>query len=640
MPMTRLWVNAKLVIRKSQPADWIAIALLVIYVAMFSWMTIRQHEGFRTNALDLAKFDQAIWNTAQGRPFHTTLIRDSVIQSHFSPILALYAPLYWLWSDVRILFIAQSICLGGAGFLIYVFFRRNKATPWPGLIIYAAYLMHPALHQVNLAEFRRITTAVLATSFALYQMLGRRYGWMALGLAIALLSKEDMAFLTIGVGLYLILAHRSFKVGVSLLIAGGAWLVLVPFVVLPALTTRNITSSGQYTLAGKYFSYLGNSLAEILQNLSSNPTLILQYVLRPKRLMSVVNLCWPTAFLFLLAPEIAVFTLPFLGYLLASTSNSMGQLEAWYPSVILPMLYWAVAVGISRVRGRWQTTVLIILLVTGIGGWFANSEVWPGRRFQPERFKVTEHHRQVEVALQQIPADAVVAAQSPLVPHLSHRKQIYLFPWIPGGVQPDYVVLDREMNTYPTVLEAYRSLFYRLLAGTEYEIEQQVDSLYVFRYAGTVSPDVVCMDQWGESLTLTGYSIAVAAPGEDFDSVPANSMLLPGATVRLSLFWRVEQPIEQNYSVFVHLSSADGQLLAQHDGWPADAHRPTSVLPPGTVVRDIHYLSLSEAVPVDAVLRVGLYESVTGERWLMQNGQEAITLPLFALGKSTLWRPE
>lgn len=637
--MTRVWANAKLVIRKSQPADWIAVALLMIYVAVFSWMTIRQHEGFRTNALDLAKFDQAIWNTAQGRPFHITLVEDSIIQSHFSPILALYAPLYWLWSDIRILFIAQSICFGGAGFLIHWFFRKDA--PWLGLVVYAAYLIHPALHQVNLVEFRRITIAVLATSFTLYHMQRRRYGWMALGLTITLLSKEDMAFLAIGVGLYVMLAHRSFKVGALLLIVGAAWLVLIPFVVLPALSVSlHVAGNDGYEHARSYFSYLGSSPTEILQTLSHDPTAPLQYILHPKRLKSIAHLCWPTAFLFLLAPEIAVFTLPFLGYLLASTSKSMGQLEGWYPSVILPILYWAVAVGVSRIRGRWQTIVLIVLLVTGIGGWLANSEVWPGRRFQPGRFKVTEHHRQVEIALQQIPADAVVAAQNPLVPHLSQRKQIYLFPWIPGDVQLDYVVLDREMNTYPTVLEAYRSLFYRLLAGTEYEIEQQVDSLYVFRYAGTVSPDMVRMDQWGESLTLTGYNITVAAPGEAFDSAPAKSVLLPGTTVRLSLFWRVEQPIEQNYSVFVHLLSADGQPLAQHDGWPADAHCPTSALPPGTVVRDIHYLSLSEAVSVDAVLRVGLYESITGERWLMQNGQESITLPLFALDKSTLWHPE
>lgn len=606
-------------------ADWAAFTLFVVYVAAFSWMAIRQHQGFRTYALDLAKFDQAIWNTAHGRPFRITLSESSVIQSHFSPILALYAPLYWLWPDVRLLFTAQSISLGGAGFLIYWFYRRSA--PWLGLVVYLAYLMQPGLHQVNLVEFRRITTAVLATSFAFYHMLRRRYGWMMAGLAVALLSKEDMAFLVIGAGLYVVLAHRSLSIGIPLLIVGAMWLMLMPFVVLPALSaSRYVTAKEGYEHARQYFSYLGSSPAQVLETLSRDPTLPLQYVLRRERLAAVVRLCWPTAFLFLLAPEIAAFALPFLGYLLASRFGSMGRLDAWYPAVILPVLYWAVAVGVGRLRGHLRVVAGIVLLVGGVGGWLANSEVWPGCRFDPARFEVTDHHRRVEAILRRIPADAVVAAQDPLVPHLSHREQIYLFPWIPEDVQPDYVVLDREMETYPLVVAAYRSLFYNLLAGEAYEIEQQVGSLFVFRYAGRVLPDAPRDDRWGEALRLTGYSVTAAVSGEAFGPVP--DALSPGATIRLCLFWRVERLIPQNYSVFVHLVSADGRLLAQHDGWPADAHRPTSVLPVGSVVRDVHYLSAAEEVPADATMRVGLYESTTGRPWPVESGEEAVTLEL------------
>jgi uncharacterized membrane protein len=259
-------------------------------------MTIRQYEGFRMGALDLAKFDQAIWNTAQGRPFRITLSESSVIQSHFSPSLALYAPLYWLLSDIRVLFVAQSICLGGAGFLIYWFFRQDA--PWLGLAVYTAYLVHPSLHQVNLAELRRDTIAILASSFALYHMLKRRYAWMVLGLAIALLSKEDLAFLVIGMGLYVMLARRVFKVGVPLLIVGLAWVVLVPFVILPNLSaSRSGPSSEMYEHAHQYFSYLGKTPADMLQTLLRDPAAPLRYVLRPERVMAVLRLCWPMAFL-------------------------------------------------------------------------------------------------------------------------------------------------------------------------------------------------------------------------------------------------------------------------------------------------------------------------------------------------------
>jgi uncharacterized membrane protein len=617
-------MSVKRFLNDARPMDWVATGLLLAYVMGFSWMGIRQHESFQTNALDLAKFDQAIWNTAQGRPYQITLIQRSIIQSHFSPILAIYAPLYWLWPDIRLLFIVQSICLGGAGFLVYWFFRQDA--PWLGLAVYTAYLMHPSLHQVNLAEFRRITPAVLGPSLALYGLFRGRYGSMAVGLAIALLSKENAALLVIGVGLYIMAAHRAIGVGALVLLVGVAWLILVPFVLLPALgTPQFLPSNTGYSLAGKYFSYLGHSPAEMLQTLLNDPAAPLAYAMRRKRLEAVARLFWPTGFLFLLSPGIAAFSLPFLGYLLTSKSDTMGQLAAWYPAIVLPLLNWAAALGICRLRNRWRAVTLAVLLIAAVAGFATLSEVRPGHWPGMERFRVTDHHRRVEAALRQIPGEAIVAAQDPLVPHLSHREQIYLFPWVPDETRPDYVLLDPEMSTYPVKRPAYRTLFYDLLAGTEYEIDEQIGSFISFRSVEDVKPASGSGARFGEVLTLTGYSSAVAPPGEAFGPAPAE--LPPGATVRLSLFWRVDQSPEQNYTVFVHALNDDAQLVAQHDSWPADAHRPTSVLPPGTVFRDVHYLTLPRTASDGIVLHVGLYDG-DGDRLLTEEGEEFVTLTL------------
>jgi hypothetical protein len=89
----------------------------------------------------------------------------------------------------------------------------------------------------------------------------------------------------------------------------------------------------------------------------------------------------------------------------------------------------------------------------------------------------------------------------------------------------------------------------------------------------------------------------------------------------------VDQPIEQNHTVFVHTFNQDGQLLAQHDSWPADAHRPTSVLPTGTVFRDVHYLTLSQPADQDVLFHVGLYDG-EGERLLTRESQEVVKLSL------------
>ena len=617
-------MNAKRLLHRLRPLDWVAIGLFLVYVTAFSWVTISQHESFQTNALDLAKFDQAIWNTANGRPFRITLIQDSIVQSHFSPVLAVYAPLYWLWPDIRLLFVIHSLCLAGAGFLLYWFYRGEA--PWVGLALFGAYLLHPSLHQVNLHEFRRITTAVLGASLALYCLVKRRYAGTVLGLSVALLSKENTAFLVIGVGLYLMLAHRAVKVGLPVVAVGVAWLILVPLLVLPAMGTPQFLSRNTgYSLAGKYYSYLGHSPGEMARTLLQDPGAPLAYALRPERLAAVLALFWPTGFLFALAPGIAALALPFLGYLLASKSDSMGQLTAWYPAIILPLLYWAAAVGLSRLKGRWRTAAAAVLTVSAVLGYTLLSDVRPGRWSDTGRFTVDAYHRRVEAALRRIPQDAVVAAQDPLVPHLSHRKEIYLFPWYPEEKTPDYVVLERDMSTYPVARPAYRTLFYDLLAGTEYVIEHQTGNLFVFRYIGNVAPAQRRGDRFGEAMTLTGFDTSLAPPGGDFGPVGDG---FPGeSTLRVSLFWRMCRSVDRNYTVFVHALDGQGNLVAQHDSWPADAHRPTSVLSAGTKFRDVHYLDLPSELPNELIVRVGVYDE-EGNLLLTEEGQDSVTLGL------------
>ncbi|MCA9949637.1 MAG: DUF2079 domain-containing protein [Anaerolineales bacterium] len=609
------------VLNRITVTDWLALALLLLYVVVFATLTINQHMSFNTNALDLGKFDQAIWNTANGRFFAVTLAEDSVIASHFSPTLALYAPLYWIWPDVRILFVAQSLLLGGAGFLLYLFFRRTN--PWLGLVVFAAYLMHPALHQVNLVEFRRSTLAVFATSFALLHLLRRNYGWMALGLALAMLSKEDMSLTAVVFGLYILLVQRSYLIGLLTAAVGLAWFVLVPFAILPSLLAA---PEEGYVHAGSYYSYLGGTLPEILNTVVTKPAVILEHMLRPIRLRAVFNFFWPAAFLFLLAPEIAFFMLPHLGFLLASEYNVMGRLEAWYPAMLVILLYWAAAVGLSRLRGRWQKIGMVLLLAASFAGWMTQSRLWPGPHYDPTRYQVTGHHRQVETVLQSLPAAAIVMAQDPLVPHLSHRENIYIFPWTRRGNQPDFVVLDREMRPYPYSADEYRTRFYEILAGDTYEIAQQAGSLYVFEYVETAVPAVAVNETWGDSFTLQGYSIAAALPDEiytaDLEELPA------GSTLRVALNWQVTAEMGQNYTVFVHAVTPDGRVVAQHDSWPADTHRPTSVLPAGEKVRDVHYLTLMEAASLDDLsFRVGLYEATTGEKLMLEGERPFLLLP-------------
>ncbi len=69
---------------------------------------------------------------------------------------------------------------------------------------------------------------------------------------------------------------------------------------------------------------------------------------------------------------------------------------------------------------------------------YAPGFLWP---------QVTAHDRLASHFLKKIPANASISAQTTLVPHLSQRKRIYLFPYAVDHA--DYILLDATSYTYP-----------------------------------------------------------------------------------------------------------------------------------------------------------------------------------------------
>ncbi len=98
----------------------------------------------------------------------------------------------------------------------------------------------------------------------------------------------------------------------------------------------------------------------------------------------------------------------------------------------------------------------------------------------------------------------------------------------------------------------------------------------------------------------------------------------PGEMLDLTLIWRsVSEAIHDSYSVFVHLTNEDGQIIAQSDSIPAAGFRPTTSWRTGEVISDIHTISIPEIeTPGSYRIWLGLYEPTTGVRMpIFVNGE-------------------
>jgi len=85
------------------------------------------------------------------------------------------------------------------------------------------------------------------------------------------------------------------------------------------------------------------------------------------------------------------------------------------------------------------------------------------------------------------------------------------------------------------------------------------------------------------------------------------------AALRLRTYWQALQPMAVDYTIFIHLLGADGDLIVQHDAQPQNGRYPTSIWDVGELVVDEVELSWPpEAAP--AQIAIGLYRLDSGER--------------------------
>lgn len=154
----------------------------------------------------------------------------------------------------------------------------------------------------------------------------------------------------------------------------------------------------------------------------------------------------------------------------------------------------------------------------------------------------------------------------------------------------------REEVRLPTPRELAEGSYSLVFEMKDQQIE--LGSLRIEGVAREFSPpDVATRTEtlFDEPVTLYGYTRALVEDG-----------------IELTLIWRAEALIDADYTVFVHLVDASGEIIAQIDAMPQENRYPTSLWQPGEYVTDRYFFGGTDITGYN--LRVGLYDARTGER--------------------------
>jgi hypothetical protein len=103
-----------------------------------------------------------------------------------------------------------------------------------------------------------------------------------------------------------------------------------------------------------------------------------------------------------------------------------------------------------------------------------------------------------------------------------------------------------------------------------------------------------------------------------------------GQGVPLQLFWRAQQPMQIDYTVFTHLiGPADPRTgtnqWGQHDSQPCAGGYATSRWGAGETIAEDFLIVVDKDAPAGTyAIEVGLYELSTGKRLTLPNGMDTV----------------
>jgi uncharacterized membrane protein len=463
-----------------------------LFALVFGKLGVQHHDNFGTWSYDMGIYDQGFWLVSRGGQSFMTVRGMEFWGHHLNLVVLAYVPFYWLGAGPSFLYVSQAVGLAAAAFPIYLIARDRFAKPWIGLLFAVVYLMYAPIQWIAWANFHPESLVIAPLLYAWWFATHRRWRGMFIALLIALAIREDTALVVIMLAVILAFMyrpgkgdHRDRMMALWTFVLGFGWYVIATKFVIPHFNQGKQPFYIQY-----FYSNYGKDVPAIVETMLRHPNRVVSDATQPDRLRFYRDLALPLGGLPLVAPLALLMAVPQMLASVIGLSPYARSIHYQYTAMMIAPLLIATIEG---ARVLWRFKVMhVILPIWLLGCAYMTNVAWSPSPIG-DAYNVwalpNPRHDAMREALKLVPADASVAATYTLLPHLSHREQIYDWPnpWVPsywgnddGYRLPDpstidYIVLDQQQ-----VGEAQKPLVAGLIApGGPYQVLFNVDDVLV-----------------------------------------------------------------------------------------------------------------------------------------------------------------
>lgn len=463
---------------------------------------LQQWSALQLGGFDVGIFDQGVRGYADfGLPvsslksFHHEFPPGfSLLGDHFSPVLALMAPLYWIWDDPRSLIIGQALLFAAGVPLARRIAARCFATAdprtaqWAVALAGLAYGLGWPLLVASRGGFHEVAFAAPLTLLMFERGQARRYGGVVFAAVLLCATKEDLGLLVGAYGLVLVWRarptrdRRQLAYGIGLLIGGPVAAVVAITWLIPAM-------GGE---PGYYWNYaaLGTDGGDALRNVLADPLLLAQTAfdtpLKPLLLLWLLG----TTLALPLRSATVLCALPLLAERILSSNPNHWSIARHYDVFLWPVLLTATLEVLGRLcadgRPRAALARRTGLAVAGVTLAAAVPFGLLGLAL-PANWQPKPSLAALLRGAALIPDGASVEADNQVAVRLTARADVVLVDGTPRG--REYVLIRSEKRSFPFATDTQQAVRIELLLAHGYaRIWSEEGAVLLQRVSGTPIP--------------------------------------------------------------------------------------------------------------------------------------------------------
>ncbi len=426
-------------------------------------------------AVDNVYFDTAIWKASRFQaPIvqHFALGRVNILGDHFHPTIFLLSPLYWFSSSPAVILVGMVLAYAASAVILAMTGYKLVKNKLIVNILLISYFLYIGTQNAFLYGFHELNLMPLFFSLVFYSLISGKNKLFWISISLLLLTKETMAPVMIGVGIYIFFWYpQKRKTAIFSIVLSVVYFLIVTRFVIPVFS-------------GKFF----------YQNISHPNSVgeVFTHFFNPAEKRDVIFKTF-ASFGFL-----PIFNLPFLPIILQDllirflfSPNWVVQytINYHYNIVLAPMMFVSFIYMAAKIQtrkiGRMISTIFVFI---GLLSSLIMFRQCPLRLVSnPFFYEQTAKTFEMRNFVNKVPVRGRIMAQNNLAYYFSHTD-VFLFVMNEkefNKIDPDIVVCDLTKGQFPKnylpLTEREMGLFVKKLTQNhEYRLLYKEKSRYIF----------------------------------------------------------------------------------------------------------------------------------------------------------------